>query len=66
MWYPYWQRAQRIVYISCNRATLERDSKILLAANYTLARLAMLDMFPNSGHLESMALFIKRSRISAR
>lgn len=35
----------RIVYVSCNPATLARDSEALLKAGYTIARLAMLDMF---------------------
>ena len=47
----------RIVYVSCNPATLARDSEALLKAGYTIARLAMLDMFPHTGHLESMVLF---------
>ncbi|XBS70599.1 23S rRNA (uracil(1939)-C(5))-methyltransferase RlmD [Acerihabitans sp. KWT182] len=52
---------RRIVYVSCNPTTLARDGKALLASGYALARVAMLDMFPHSGHLESMALFIKET-----
>ncbi|RJT27425.1 23S rRNA (uracil(1939)-C(5))-methyltransferase RlmD [Buttiauxella izardii] len=48
---------ERVVYVSCNPTTLARDSEALLAAGYTLRQLAMLDMFPHTGHLESMALF---------
>ena len=48
---------ERIVYVSCNPATLARDSEPLLAAGYTVQRVAMLDMFPHTSHLESMVLF---------
>lgn len=48
---------QRIVYVSCNPATLARDSEALLSAGYTPERVAMLDMFPHTSHLESMVLF---------
>ncbi|CAM7947440.1 TPA: 23S rRNA (uracil(1939)-C(5))-methyltransferase RlmD [Klebsiella michiganensis] len=48
---------RRVVYVSCNPATLARDSDVLLQAGYTIQRLAMLDMFPHTGHLESMVLF---------
>ncbi|MDF7670792.1 23S rRNA (uracil(1939)-C(5))-methyltransferase RlmD [Orbaceae bacterium ESL0721] len=49
----------RIVYISCNPATLARDSKLLVDAGYKIARMAILDMFPQTKHVESMLLFIK-------
>ncbi|WP_279063262.1 23S rRNA (uracil(1939)-C(5))-methyltransferase RlmD [Lelliottia amnigena] len=48
---------KRVVYVSCNPATLARDSEALLSAGYQIQRLAMLDMFPHTGHLESMVLF---------
>lgn len=49
----------RVVYVSCNPATLSRDSDVLLQAGYQIQRLAMLDMFPHTGHLESMVLFVR-------
>ena len=48
---------KRVVYVSCNPVTLARDSQVLVKGGYRLARLGMLDMFPHTGHLESMAQF---------
>ncbi|MER2470924.1 23S rRNA (uracil(1939)-C(5))-methyltransferase RlmD [Photorhabdus laumondii] len=48
---------EKVVYVSCNPTTLARDSKILLEAGYQIISVRMLDMFPHTGHLESMALF---------
>lgn len=51
--------ASHVVYVSCNLATLARDSQVLLENGYRLTRLGILDMFPHTGHVESMGLFLK-------
>src|SRR5699024_596929 len=50
---------ERIVYVSCDSATLARDLKWLCAEGYELKRVRGVDMFPMTGHVESVVLMSK-------
>lgn len=50
---------ERLVYVSCNPASFARDAAVLAAAGFRLAELRALDMFPQTVHMETMALFMR-------
>jgi 23S rRNA (uracil1939-C5)-methyltransferase len=47
-------RSQSITYVSCDPATLSRDLRVLVDAGYTITQLHLVDMFPQTFHLETV------------
>jgi tRNA/tmRNA/rRNA uracil-C5-methylase (TrmA/RlmC/RlmD family) len=49
--------APRIVYVSCDVPTLARDTALFIAAGYRMTSIEAFDMFPNTPHVECIAVF---------
>ena len=52
------QRPDRLVYVSCDPPTLARDARRLLDAGYRLDSIRAFDFFPNTPHVETLAVFL--------
>ena len=52
-------KAKKIVYVSCNPATQARDTEILNEAGYKLSKFSLVDQFPHTSHIETIAVFEK-------
>ncbi|MCC2617784.1 23S rRNA (uracil(1939)-C(5))-methyltransferase RlmD [Aestuariibacter halophilus] len=49
-----------VLYVSCNPATFVRDARVLLDGPFTLEKIGLMDMFPQTAHTELMALFVRK------
>ena len=54
------KQSSRILYVACEPSSLVRDAKALIDAGFKLKKIAVMDMFPHTKHVESMALFVKK------
>ncbi len=54
------QLPPRILYVSCHSSTFARDAGFLAEQGYQLVRFGIMNMFPQTTHVESMGLFVKQ------
>ena len=54
--------AERLIYVSCDVATLARDARHLLEAGYVIQRADGFDLFPNTPHVETVLIFDREGR----
>ena len=52
-------KPDRLVYVSCDVATLARDTRALLDNGYELGPVTALDLFPNTAHVETLTMFTR-------
>ena len=52
----------QILYVSCNASTLARDAEYLVAHGYQVVKVGLMEMFPQTSHIETMMLLQKRSK----
>jgi 23S rRNA (uracil1939-C5)-methyltransferase len=55
------EKVQRVVYISCNPDTLARDCKLFVELGYSLGDIQPVNMFPRTGHVESIVCLTRKS-----
>ncbi|OUS25138.1 hypothetical protein A9R01_15615 ['Osedax' symbiont bacterium Rs2_46_30_T18] len=53
------QSPSHILYIACDPSSLARDGQLLTSLGYQMQKFCVMDMFPNTAHIEAMALFCK-------
>ena len=51
--------APRVVYVSCDAATLARDARRFADAGYGIVEVEGFDLFPNTAHVETLVVFQK-------
>jgi 23S rRNA (uracil1939-C5)-methyltransferase len=54
--------AARLIYVSCDVATLARDARRIVDAGYVIDRADAFDLFPNTPHVETVVVFQRTSR----
>jgi 23S rRNA (uracil1939-C5)-methyltransferase len=54
---------ERVIYVSCDVATLARDARRLVDAGYDIEKIDAFDMFPNTPHVETVVVFVRGVRL---